>query len=218
MIYELRTYTLSPGKQGEYLKLNSEVGRPIRGDKYGKLEGSWTTEFGTLKPVRPPLGLRGPRRARAAAGRTREERGVEQGLRLEDPPAAPRPGEQDPVRAAAPEAAGRRRAHLRAADLSHPGRQGRRVARPLQRHHAGAREILEERRPLPDRGRPAQRGRAPLGVSRPERPGGGAGQDPSRSRVAGLPRQGHAAARRDALDRARPGAVVSHEVTVRTSA
>ena len=48
MIYELRTYTLAPGKQGEYLKLNAEVGRPIRGDKYGKLEGSWTTEFGTL--------------------------------------------------------------------------------------------------------------------------------------------------------------------------
>ena len=48
MIYELRTYTLMPGKQGEYLKLNQEVGRPTRGDKYGKLEGSWTTEFGTL--------------------------------------------------------------------------------------------------------------------------------------------------------------------------
>jgi len=48
MIYELRTYTLAPGKQGEYLKLNSEIGRPIRGDKYGKLEGSWTSEFGTL--------------------------------------------------------------------------------------------------------------------------------------------------------------------------
>ena len=32
MIYELRTYTLMPGKQGEYLKLNSEIGRPIRGD------------------------------------------------------------------------------------------------------------------------------------------------------------------------------------------
>ena len=48
MIYELRTYTLFTGKQGEYLKLNEEVGRPIRGDKYGKLEGSWTTEFGTL--------------------------------------------------------------------------------------------------------------------------------------------------------------------------
>jgi len=48
MIYELRTYTLMPGKQGEYLKLNHEVGRPLRGDKYGKLEGSWTTESGTL--------------------------------------------------------------------------------------------------------------------------------------------------------------------------
>src|SRR2546422_4399640 len=48
MIHELRTYTLVPGKQGEYLKLNAEVGRPTRGDKYGKLEGSWTTEFGTL--------------------------------------------------------------------------------------------------------------------------------------------------------------------------
>jgi NIPSNAP len=48
MIYELRTYTLYPGKQGEYLKLNAEVGRKIRGDNYGKLAGSWTTEFGTL--------------------------------------------------------------------------------------------------------------------------------------------------------------------------
>jgi len=48
MIYELRTYTLIPGKQGEYLKLNAEVGRPTRGQKYGTLEGSWTTEFGTL--------------------------------------------------------------------------------------------------------------------------------------------------------------------------
>ena len=27
MIYELRTYTLMPGKQGEYLKLNGEIGR-----------------------------------------------------------------------------------------------------------------------------------------------------------------------------------------------
>jgi hypothetical protein len=48
MIYELRTYTLIPGKQAEYLKLNLEVGRKIRGDSYGRLAGSWTTEFGTL--------------------------------------------------------------------------------------------------------------------------------------------------------------------------
>src|SRR5262245_57500717 len=48
MIYELRTYTLQPGKQPEYLKLNAEVGRKIRGDNYGILRGSWTTETGVL--------------------------------------------------------------------------------------------------------------------------------------------------------------------------
>jgi len=51
MIYELRTYTLLPGKQGEYLNLSGDVGRKVRGDKYGKLEGFWTTEFGTLNQV-----------------------------------------------------------------------------------------------------------------------------------------------------------------------
>jgi hypothetical protein len=48
MIYELRTYTLVPGAQAQYLKLNAEVGRKIRGDTYGRLAGGWTTEFGTL--------------------------------------------------------------------------------------------------------------------------------------------------------------------------
>ena len=48
MIYELRTYTFQPGKQAEYLKLNLEVGRKVRGDRYGKFEGGWTTEFGML--------------------------------------------------------------------------------------------------------------------------------------------------------------------------
>jgi hypothetical protein len=51
MIYELRTYTLAPGKQAEYLKLSGEVGRKIRGDRYGKLEGFWSTEFGTLNQL-----------------------------------------------------------------------------------------------------------------------------------------------------------------------
>jgi hypothetical protein len=51
MIYELRTYTLQPGKQAEYLKLSGEVGRKIRGDRYGKLEGFWYTEFGTLNQL-----------------------------------------------------------------------------------------------------------------------------------------------------------------------
>lgn len=48
MIHELRIYTLYPGKQAEYLRLQKEVSRPIRGDKYGKLEGCWTTEIGPL--------------------------------------------------------------------------------------------------------------------------------------------------------------------------
>jgi NIPSNAP protein len=51
MINELRTYTLVPGKVNEYLKLSSEVGRKIRGDRYGKLEGFWFTEFGMLNQV-----------------------------------------------------------------------------------------------------------------------------------------------------------------------
>jgi NIPSNAP protein len=51
VIYELRTYTLQPGKQAEYLKLSGGVGRKARGDNYGKLEGFWTTEFGTLNQV-----------------------------------------------------------------------------------------------------------------------------------------------------------------------
>ncbi|MBI2527950.1 MAG: NIPSNAP family protein [Candidatus Rokubacteria bacterium] len=51
MIYELRTYTLVPGTQAQYLKLSGEVGRQIRGDRYGKLEGYWSTEFGTLNQL-----------------------------------------------------------------------------------------------------------------------------------------------------------------------
>jgi hypothetical protein len=51
MIHELRTYTLVPGKQAEYLKLLADVGRKARGDRYGTLEGHWYTEFGTLNQV-----------------------------------------------------------------------------------------------------------------------------------------------------------------------
>ena len=51
MIYELRTYTLVPGKQGEYIKLSGDVGRRARGNSYGTLEGHWYTEFGTLNQV-----------------------------------------------------------------------------------------------------------------------------------------------------------------------
>jgi hypothetical protein len=51
MIYELRTYTVVPGKQAEYLKHSGEIGRKIRGDNYGKQEGFWYSEFGTLNQL-----------------------------------------------------------------------------------------------------------------------------------------------------------------------
>jgi hypothetical protein len=51
MIHELRTYTLVPGTVNQYLKLSGEVGRKIRGDRYGKQEGFWFTEFGTLNQL-----------------------------------------------------------------------------------------------------------------------------------------------------------------------
>ena len=104
MIYELRTYTMQPGTQGTYLKNSAEIGRKIRGDKYGKLEGFWFTEFGTLNQV-VHLWAFEPERPRAPARRAREERGVDQGLPAAYARRPPRPGEQDPLARAAPQAA-----------------------------------------------------------------------------------------------------------------
>lgn len=51
MIYELRTYTTPAGKAPELAKHSAEIGRPIRGDDYGRLEGYWLTEIGPLNKV-----------------------------------------------------------------------------------------------------------------------------------------------------------------------
>ena len=51
MIHELRTYTTQPGAVPEILKANEEVGREVRGDDYGVLEGYWYTDFGPLNQV-----------------------------------------------------------------------------------------------------------------------------------------------------------------------
>ena len=48
MIYELRIYTLKPGRCGEFIKLNCEVAWKLRGNKHGTLVGCWTSEIGTL--------------------------------------------------------------------------------------------------------------------------------------------------------------------------
>ena len=51
MIYEFRTYTTPIGKAPELARLSAEIGREIRGDEYGKLEGYWLTDIGPLNQV-----------------------------------------------------------------------------------------------------------------------------------------------------------------------
>ncbi len=51
MIFELRIYTLWPGKVPEFLKLADERAVKIRGDDYGKMEGYWFTEIGPLNQI-----------------------------------------------------------------------------------------------------------------------------------------------------------------------
>ncbi len=51
MIYELRTYTLHPGKAPEFIQYAGGIAMPIRGDRYGRLAGYWSTDVGTLNQV-----------------------------------------------------------------------------------------------------------------------------------------------------------------------
>jgi len=51
MIYELRTYTVKQGTVAEVAKISGTLGRDIRKDDYGKLEGYWITEIGPLNQV-----------------------------------------------------------------------------------------------------------------------------------------------------------------------
>jgi hypothetical protein len=51
MIQELRIYTLAPGVQPAFLAHAQNVAMSVRGNRYGRLEGYWTSEFGTLNQV-----------------------------------------------------------------------------------------------------------------------------------------------------------------------
>lgn len=51
MVYELRCYTLHPGKMPEYLKAAETIGRPARGQNFGINCGYWTAEFGALNQI-----------------------------------------------------------------------------------------------------------------------------------------------------------------------
>jgi hypothetical protein len=51
MIYEFRTYTFAVGQAPKYLNLVRDVGKPVRGDNFGRNHGYWSTELGPLNQV-----------------------------------------------------------------------------------------------------------------------------------------------------------------------
>jgi NIPSNAP len=59
MIYEMRVYTLQPGKTAAFQELIEKEALPVI-SKYSKLVGWWSTEVGPLNEVRAHLGIRGP--------------------------------------------------------------------------------------------------------------------------------------------------------------
>jgi hypothetical protein len=86
MIHELRRYTIKPGKLAEYVEKSGAIGRPVRGDRYGKLLGYWSTELGPLNQVVhlwefPDLAAR----ATARAGLAKDERWVKEYLPVSGP-------------------------------------------------------------------------------------------------------------------------------------
>jgi hypothetical protein len=86
MIHELRRYQIKPGKLGTYVEQSGSIGRPIRGDRFGKLLGYWSTELGPLNQVvhlweYPDLAAR----AAARAGLAKDERWVNEYLPVSGP-------------------------------------------------------------------------------------------------------------------------------------
>jgi len=70
MIFEMRTYQISPGKAAEFLRMYEERGLPLIG-RYARLMGCWTKESGVLNSVvflwaYEDLGHRGIQRGKLA--------------------------------------------------------------------------------------------------------------------------------------------------------
>ena len=81
MIHELRRYSIKPGKVGEYVEKAATVGRTVRGDRFGKLLGYWSTELGPLNQVVHVWEYADlAARAAARAGLAKDERWVKEYL------------------------------------------------------------------------------------------------------------------------------------------
>jgi hypothetical protein len=75
MIHELRIYTIQPGRLAEFVDLAGSVSRPIRGDRFGRLVGYWTTEHGPLNQALHMWEFADvTARAQARAGLAKDER------------------------------------------------------------------------------------------------------------------------------------------------
>jgi hypothetical protein len=86
MIHELRTYTIQPGRLPEYVEKVGSLGMPIRGDRFGRLVGYWTTELGPLNQVLHIWEFADlAARTQARAGLARDERWVKEYLPVSTP-------------------------------------------------------------------------------------------------------------------------------------
>ena len=86
MIHELRRYQIKPGKLADYVEKSGSIGRVVRGDRFGKLLGYWSTELGPLNQVvhlweYPDLAAR----ATARAGLAKDERWTKEYLPVSGP-------------------------------------------------------------------------------------------------------------------------------------
>ena len=123
-IYDYGLHSPCRASRASTSKLNGEIGRKIRGDKYGKLEGYWSTEFGTLNQLVHLWSYADLGERERLRGGPRQGRGVDQGVHPEDPPDDAGPGEQDPLRGGADDAARGQRQRLRAALVPRARGQG----------------------------------------------------------------------------------------------
>ena len=86
MIHELRRYQIKPGRLADYVEKSGSIGRVVRGDRFGKLLGYWSTELGPLNQVvhlweYPDLAAR----ATARAGLAKDERWTKEYLPVSGP-------------------------------------------------------------------------------------------------------------------------------------